>query len=218
MGDHPVHLCVGEACPFIVDTGEGLVCSKTGIVVADLVVASFDYFSTSSQYKHATRTPNPISSLIKIVSSNPEAWGGGSSSTAADEKHATEEVYGECFRVVSKLLKEDADADAEWRDALVKRCVETCSLCLTMDKKTSNGETTKGEYLCLAVLYLIREGLTVKGTVVCEKDPRVTEALPSLNALARYGFKKGKYTKASRFLLQVLDKTMLSRPLHKVRV
>jgi hypothetical protein len=206
------HLCPGLSCPFVVDTGEDNLCSRCGIVVVAVMMASFDFFSSSSRVrstKNETFTPSTnsfVKAAVRVSADTPP------------ENHTVEEIYGECFRVVSRLLKESGERDTAWRDTVVKRCVDTCTMCSIMEKKKVKNANTKSEYMCLAVLYLIREGLIVKGTIVCEKDARVALALPSLNALTLFGFKKGKFTRASRFLLQAVDKVMLTKPLHKVRV
>lgn len=212
MVDEADHLCPGISCPFVVDTGEDLVCSRSGIVVGALMMASFDFFSSSSRVRNTANNAHapPATSLIKTTLRV--------SGDAVPESQLFEEIYGECFRVVSRVLRESGERDTAWRDTVVKRCVDTCTMCSIMEKKKVKNANTKSDYMCLAVLYLIREGLVVKGTVVCERDARVALALPSLNALTLFGFKKGKFTKASRFLLQAVDKVMLTKPLHKVRV
>ena len=58
-------------------------------------------------------------------------------------------------------------------DALAARCVDYCGLYLV----ASRGQLSiKIEYLSLAVLYLIREGLVVKKTVVCARRARFPRA------------------------------------------
>lgn len=187
-------------------------CSKSGIVVGSIMMASFDFFSSSSRVRNtvADAYAPPATAFVKTALQ--------ASGDAAPESQLFEEIYGECFRVVSRLLRENGDLDTAWRDTVVKRCVRTCTMCSIMEKKKVKSANTKSEYTCLAVLYLIREGLVVRGTVVCERDARLADALPSLNALTLFGFKKGKFTRASRFLLQAVDRVLLTKPLHKVRV
>jgi hypothetical protein len=210
MCENDEHVCPGVECIHVVDTGEGLVCSKSGIVVGTVVVASFDYLSSSSRYEVRGQF-NPATSFVETVSSVAvDRHEPRNSITAAD-------LYGECFRVVSRLLGEKPVAEGTWFDDLVDRCVTCCGMCLANGREISRN-AIKNEYLCVAALYLIREGLQVQGTVVCAIDTHVQELLPSLNALPRYGFVKGKYTKATRFLLQMIDKMMLQKPLHLLRI
>jgi hypothetical protein len=158
---------------------------------------------------------NPSSSIMKSFENLVviEAASGGRK--AGPQAHG--DLHGECFRVVNKLLKHRVEDDSTWREALVARCVDSCGMCL-VPGRTGMKYNAKSDYVCLATLYLIREGLVVSGTVVCPKDARLAKDLPSLNALTRFGYSKGKYTKATRVLLHVLDKVMLSKPLHQVRV
>ena len=214
MENEDVHLCPGISCPFVVDTGEDLVCSKCGVVVGALMMTSFEFFSSSSRIRNtkAEKVTTPATSTMLVKSAIQM------SSAHPPETHMFADIYGECFRVVSRLLGESGEGDTVWRDIVVKRCVDACSMCMVVEKNEAKSVGMKSEYMCLAVLYLIREGLNVRGTVVCEKDVRAAAVLPSLNTLTLFGFKKGKFTKASRFLLQVVDKVIMTRPLHKVRV
>jgi|AntAceMinimDraft_5_1070358.scaffolds.fasta_scaffold57647_2 hypothetical protein len=215
MSDRESHKCIGLMCEFVVDTGEGLVCTQTGIVVGDVLMASFEYL-TSSSVCATKATSVPTSAIIRSTMVTPDVR-----RFDVQETRLTDDLYGECFRVISRVVT-DIDAPMfAWRDALVVRCVACCGMCLAAFR-IAKTPPMKTEYLCLATLYLIREGLTVQGTVVCLCDVHIAKhgikELPSLNALTRYGFIKGKYTKASRFLLQTIDKLMLSRPLHQIHI
>ena len=248
------HVCLGIVCPFVVDTGESLVCSVTGICVGDVMVASFDYLASSSTYKSLEVAPQHPS-LIKHACL---------AETRRDENTFGESIWADCFRVISELIchekkpistnigyekafqravlkfkrkpdgkrrfahslfylvKEISDMDTtdaveEWKRALTKRCVDCCTLCVSaMAHKTKN--KIKNTYMCLAVLYLLRQGLCVKGTHVCQKDEFVAKKLPSLNLLSQFGYQKGKYTKAERFVRQAIEETLLTRPLHELKI
>jgi hypothetical protein len=206
MGDQEenTHACEGTTCPFVVDTGECLVCSKTGIVVGDLFLTSFDYNRYSSV---CPRTTVPVTSIVATHKADDSNARVGYTKNTSEH----EDMYGECFRVVQALLKNVSDATME---EVVQRCVRACGMCVAENEKTRS--KTNIRYTCLATLYLIEEGLSVKGNVVC--NPFLNMGLPSLNNLTSYGFYKGKYTKASRQLLKTIDSFILSKPLHKLSI
>ena len=72
------------------------------------------------------------------------------------------------------------------------------------------------EYICVAAVYLLREGVTVKGIKIAEKDEEVKKALPNLNSLDTFGFSKSKYTKAERFIREAIQKAIYARPIHTI--
>ena len=201
------HACEGVTCPYVVDTGEGLVCSKTGVVVGDVFLASFDHNRCSIKRENVN---NPSTAIVATHRTNRTDTVSASFATASRDER--EDLYGECFRVLNSLLKDErSDLDKE---KLIKRCVDATGMCVVSDEKKSPNVSVR--YLCLAALYLIEEGLVVKGTVVCEPFPEI--GLPSLNNLTTYGFSKGKYTKAARQLLKTIDSHILSKPLHKLSI
>lgn len=203
-GEDDAHACEGVTCPFVVDTGECLVCSKTGIVVGDLFMTSFDYNRCSSLLP---RTSVPATSIVathKTDESNARVG-------YAENRSEHEDMYGECFRVVQTLVEKASDRTKE---ALVQRCVKACGMCVAENEKTRS--KTNVRYTCIAALYLMEEGLSVKGNVVC--DPFPDMGIPSLNNLTSHGFDKGKYTKAARQLLKTIDSFILSKPLHKLSI
>lgn len=197
--DMATHVCDGPSCIFVVDTGEGLVCTKTGIVVGDVMLVNFDYTMSSTFFKQ--KNQNQDSSITQ-----PSKMHNNITITTATSRE-NDDTYGECFRVVQRLL---SGLDEKQCDSIVKRCVVCCGIC--QEKKI------KSDYVCIAFLYLLREGLTVKGVNICEKNKLVAEHLPSLNKLANYGYEKSKFTKCSRLLFQSIDKAILLRPLHKLHL
>jgi hypothetical protein len=202
-----VHHCEGMTCPFLVDTGESLVCGKTGIVVGTAMLASFDYINASSQY------------TTSVNARAPEAPGTPTGTVPEKKKNKrkqADDIFGECFRVVSQMTR-SATVLAECRERVVKRCVDCCSMCLSGNHDVLSNNM-KVEYICLAVLYLMREGLKVRGTVICPRAAFLADALPSLTSLTRYGYDKSRYTKASKFLLKSLDRIMHSKPLHQLHI
>ena len=199
-----VHECEGTTCPHVVDTGESLVCSKTGIVVGDVFLTSFDHYRGSTLCAHAR---NPATSIVmthKTEESNARV-------TKTESRAEHEDMYGECFRVVHTFFENAAD---NVKEKLVNRCVKVCGMCVAENEKSRS--KTNVRYTCLAALYLMEEGLRVKGSVVCE--PCSDIRLPSLNNLTSHGFVKGKYTKAARQLLKTIDSFILSKPLHKLSI
>ena len=196
------HHCSGFSCPFLVDTGEALVCSKSGAVVGDIMLANFDYLRASTSFN--TRPENTSTSIINTHRTGPPRQ-------TKNEETFTEDFYGDCFRVTQKLLPLVDDAS---RDKIARRCADCCGMCCA--KKNREKCKIKTEYICLASLYLIKEGLVVKGTVICEKSDCLEKYLPKLNKLKVYGYDKGKFTKASRYLLEAIDEKMLSKTLHNL--
>jgi hypothetical protein len=262
-GENSCHVCEGVSCPYVVDTGEAYVCTETGICVGDLFVVCFDYTSSSTRFNVSSTVP--ASSFIKNV-----AVANVADKDGKDAKGAREQMYAECFRVVSKLLKDDHhDAVAkrktklldkalqqaagvtkkhrdgklrlmpvvfelvrlmqdgaktgatvvqgqDWQNEIARRCADCCALCFSVHPNVSSAKV-KPAYMCLAVLYMLREGVTVKGVKLCAKDESVANRLPSLNTLAHFGYQKSKYTKAERFLGQSIQHALFTRPLHEIR-
>ena len=128
-----------------------------------------------------------------------------------------EKLYGECFRVVETLFGECEGASSAWKDALALRCRDCHVLCVS-SLGTAAASKMKSDYACLAALYLMREGLVIKGTRVCEVDERVAANIPSLNAVTKFGFQKSKYTRAYRTLMEAIDKAQYAVPLHELKI
>ena len=133
----------------------------------------------------------------------------------ADAKN--EKLYGECYRVVETLFGECEGASSAWKDALALRCRECHALCVSSLGHAAASKI-KSDYACLAALYLMREGLVIKGTRVCEVDERVAANIPSLNAMTKFGFQKSKYTRAYRTLMEAIDKAQYAVPLHELKI
>ena len=76
----------------------------------------------------------------------------------------------------------------------------------------------RSDYACLAALYLMREGLVIKGTRVCEVERDVAANIPSLNAITNFGFQKSKYTRAYRALMDAVDRAQYVMPLHELKI
>ena len=248
MSDDP-HICEGLLCPYIVDTGEALVCSVTGVCVGDIFEQGFDHAQCSSTVNLTAKQSGVVKE--KALTCPTKADG---------------DLFGECFRVVNKILKphnkgrnplpseaEQAKAasmargvfkkrkggrvylfpavvefarglllceqggDESFQHFIAKRCAKSCAFSLaTLPKKAS--AKTNVEYICLATMYKMREGVKVKGTWVVEPDDRMQALLPSLNTLNAFGFKKSKYTKAERFILKAINEAIATRPLHEIKI
>ena len=110
-----------------------------------------------------------------------------------------------------------ASDDDAFEQALAQRCADCCAFSMAALPKEASAKTNI-EYICLATLYMIREGVTVKGTVLCKKEESMAGRLPSLNSLTAFGFKKSKYTKAERFLRRAIEEAIFTRPLHKISI
>ena len=128
-----------------------------------------------------------------------------------------EKLYGECYRVVETLFGECEGASSAWKDALAIRCRDCHALCVSSLGHAAASKI-KSDYACLAALYLMREGLVIKGTRVCEVDERVAANIPSLNAVTKFGFQKSKYTRAYRTLMEAIDKAQYAVPLHELKI
>lgn len=260
----PNHECIGVNCPFVVDTGEAYVCTETGICVGELFVVCFDYASSSTRFNVSSTVPS--TSFVKNAMAAPLP----AKDNDEDDKRSREQLYAECYRVVSKMLHTEGDESmtahntklvdramkqangvskkrrdgklrlmpvifnfvrlmqegakpettevhaADWKSAVARRCADCCAMCFRLHPNATNAKV-KPAYMCLAVLYMIREGVTVKGVKLCVQDARVAKTLPSLNSLSAFGYQKSKYTKAERFLLASLDQALFTRPLHEIR-
>jgi hypothetical protein len=253
------HECAGAGCPHVVDTGEALVCSLTGMCVGEIMMASYDYLSSSTKQKVCDAQ---LSAIYK--SDNP-----GSANNTDDTKH--KDLHGECYRVVKKLLgREEKNSNEErnagalkvatksaqkvfkqfdgkrrkllpaicefvdtfrktqqtgeasfqdaWLNAVTERCAHFCALCIRMKPEKNGTMKIKIEYMCVAVLYMLRMGVVVKGVVLVAKDDNVARALPKLNILNSFQFAKSKYTKAERFVRQALQEAIFTQPMHSICV
>jgi len=260
--DH--HECVGVSCPWVIDTGEAYVCTKTGVCVGDLFVVCFDYTSSSTRFNVSTAIPSTSISKSAIAPTV-------SLADSEDARGVREQMYAECYRVVSNMLKDGPDdrgsaqssklADramkqangvvkkrrdgklmlmpvifdfvrlmqagaktgttegthTNWKSAVARRCADCCAMCLRLHPNAPSAKV-KISYMCLAVLYMLREGMTVKGVKLCAKDKSVADNLPSLNSLSFFGYAKSKYTKAERFLRTALHHALFTLPLHEIRL
>ena len=254
------HVCPGAACPHLVNTGESWVCALTGVCVENVVVAGYDYVASSSAVV-APKGSEPVAGEIYECKTKQES--------KPREHDKKEDVYGECYRVVEKLLgkenkivnkknsgairnatkkahavfKKKVDKNNRTRllpaiseflqafkdikktgggafkekkiEGVARRCQKCCELSL---RRTPTSATVKIkiEYLCVAAVYLLREGLTVKGVEIAEKDEEVRDALPNLNSLDSFGFSKSKYTKAERFVRDAIQRTIYEMPIHSI--
>jgi hypothetical protein len=252
------HECAGPTCPYVVDTGESLVCSLSGICVGDIMMVSYDYLSSSTKHKVSRAE---ISSIYKTVSSAP----------AIQDEVKPQDLHGECYRVVKKLLgreeksKNDerntgalkiatkaahkvfkqkkgkrrqlipsicefvdtfrkaqqtgeATFQDDWLNAVADRCAHFCTMCMRMKPEKNGVMKIKTDYMCVAVLYMLRIGVVVKGVVLVAKDENVARALPRLNVLNSFQFAKSKYTKAERFVRQALQEAIFTQPMHSICV
>lgn len=267
----PPHRCRGVTCPDVVNTGEALVCALTGVCVGDVVMASYDFVSTSSLCRErkkrrddgpedgpddfgedlaetsfenangdgdARPSTSTTSWASKLVSdsklcanrkrgfanaadvSDPRRDGNdrrASSSVADLDNTKTEKLYGECYRVVEKLFGKCEGVSDEWKDAVTLRCRDCHVLCVSALGNNAASKL-KSDYGCLAALYLMREGLVIKGTRVCEVEEKVAANIPSLNAMTKFGFQKSKYTRAYRTLMDAIDKAQYAVPLHELKI
>jgi len=104
VGEAP-HECLGENCPYLVDTGEAMVCSITGICVGSAFVASFDYLSTSTKEKSHNINASMIYKTAVALPAD----------TIKPEACRREEIFSTCYRVVESLLiknqKDDINKD-----------------------------------------------------------------------------------------------------------
>ncbi len=228
------HVCRGVVCPHVVNTGEALVCRLTGVCVGDVLMASYDFVSNSSLCKDKNyargASPDPEGANPSARQSEPEesrvvpfaktTSGTARANEETEPSMVPEVVFGQCYRVVEKLFGGKGVTE-EWKDAITRRCRD-CYLvaCASSGAQniSKNASNAKGDYPHLAALYLFREGLTIKGTRVCERDETVAEKIPSLNELAKYGYQKSKYTKAYRALMAAIDDAQYKIPLHDLKM
>jgi hypothetical protein len=124
----------------------------------------------------------------------------------------------ECVRLMQEGAKPgETEHTRDFTSAVARRCADCCAMCLRLHPNATSNKV-KPTYMCLAVLYMLREGVTVKGVKLCVKDEDVANKLPSLNSLSTFGYQKSKYTKAERFLRQAIEEMLFTRPLHEIRL
>lgn len=250
------HVCPGETCPHVINTGEAWVCTLTGKCLETVFMPGYDFISSSSVEK--TKTPAPVTQIYECKIATKQTR----------EEPLKEDVYGECYRVVQKLLgkenklvnkknsgavraatkkahavfKKKIDKKNRTRllpaisefleafqnvkqtgggnfrddgiDLVARRCQKCCEL--TLQQSDTQTNKVKVEYICVAAVYLLREGVIVKGIKIAEKDEEVKKALPNLNSLDTFGFSKSKYTKAERFIREAIQKAIYARPIHTI--
>ena len=102
----------------------------------------------------------------------------------------------------------------ELLDGIARRCQKCCEMSL-MEAK-SPPVKIKVNYICIAALYMLREGVTVKGVQIAKRDEDVKRALPNLNSIHTFGFQKSKYTKAERFVREALQTALYTKPIHSI--
>jgi len=250
--ENELHKCEGLRCPYIVETNEAWVCSLTGICMEAIFAQGFD----DEQCSNNIRLTAEQSGVIKEKATGRPTKANG-------------DIYGECFRVVCKILKkkqaspnasqpdetdvkratqmaksvfkkrkggrfflfpaaaefarglllseECGQCDDSFEHLIARRCANSCAFSLATLPKTASAKTGV-EYICLATMYMMRQGMQVKGSWVVEPDVRMQAELPSLNALNAFGFKKSKYTKAERFILKAINEAIATRPLHLIKI
>ena len=86
------HVCPGETCPHVINTGEAWVCTLTGKCVEAVFMPGYDFISSSSVEK--TKTSAPVTQIYECKVATRQTR----------EEPLKEDVYGECYRVVQKLL------------------------------------------------------------------------------------------------------------------
>ena len=122
-----MHVCPGETCSYLVNTGESWVCSLTGkCLQASVMQVSYDYLAISSQ----TQTKKYTAPATEIYSSC-----GASTQQHQKEESKKQDVYGDCFRVVKTLLgKENKLIDKQSKNGAVKNATKKAQ---TLFKKKS---------------------------------------------------------------------------------
>jgi hypothetical protein len=87
----PHHACPGESCAHVVNTGESWVCRLTGKCVASIFVSGYDRVAAGSIVKSNSLALSTEIYECKIPSTS-------------KEEDVNRDLYGECYRVVQKLL------------------------------------------------------------------------------------------------------------------
>lgn len=201
-------------------------CELTGVCVGDVVMASYDFVSASTTCRERiTRSKDEVEKTrdggdrggASSIDGRRSRFDVGRGVDSADVEAKNERLYAECREVIERLFGAHDDVSDEWKSATALRCRDCHLLCASVlgDKTASK---TKNEYACLAALYLMREGLCIKGTRVCEVDATISERIPSLNAVSEFGFQKSKYTRAYRTLMEAIDRAQYTIPLHELKI
>lgn len=249
------HECSGELCPHIINTGESWVCTLTGRCVESIVMPGYDFVATSSITKAESTVPRTQIYECELTKTK-------------KQEPRTEDLYGECYRVVQKLLGKENKLEnkknsgairnatkkahaafknkvdkknrtrllpaiseflqvfqevkqtggggfrEEGLEKVARRCQKCCEL--SLHQSAASPAKVKVEYVCVAAVYMLRDGVIVKGVKIAEKDEEVKRALPNLNSLDAFGFSKSKYTRAERFIREALQKAIYAKPIHTI--
>ena len=100
-----------------------------------------------------------------------------------------------------------------------KQCASCHQICKKSSSRARKRKTPpKTEYIALALLYMMREGVLVEHNQIIPRDQWLAKNLPPLKRIDGYGFKKGKYTAAERFIKECLVDLSLFKPLGEIRL
>lgn len=132
------------------------------------------------------------------------------------------EVFATTIRTNSPSnLRDVSDILICKEQALVDLCVRCTMLCVHC-RKTNNekraGSWPTDEYVVLATLYLLREGVQHEGLMIIPEDDFSFSYMPDMSSIERYGFKKSKLTIAMRFVKESVNIGVQLLPLHDLRI
>ncbi|MFB1020483.1 MAG: hypothetical protein QMC37_09625, partial [Flavobacteriales bacterium] len=150
---------------------------------------------------HTTVCKHAIKNAMQYLKSN------GHSNIVQAVAHAEREYQTRNMRV-------KAENDEEMYRRIALRCLR----CFKLSTVNQPGKNPKREYVFLACLYLLRDGLNVNEVTFVQKESFLNDILPNLHVLNDYGYDKGKYTKAETFLKTFFKNAVGKIPLHDMQI
>lgn len=91
-------------------------------------------------------------------------------------------------------------SECEQDDDFYSRIALRCLRCYKLSTSGNIKKTPRRDYIFLAFLYILRDGLNVNDVTFVEREPQMNDILPNLHSINEYGFDKGKFTRSDKFL------------------
>ena len=94
------------------------------------------------------------------------------------------------------IARSNGEKDDEFYASIALRCLR----CYKLSTNGNIKKTPRRDYIFLAFLYILRDGLNVNDVTFVEREPHLNDILPNLHSINEYGFDKGKFTRSDKFL------------------
>lgn len=92
--------------------------------------------------------------------------------------------------------KFESEKDDDFYTSIALRCLR----CYKLSTSGNIKKTPRRDYIFLAFLYILRDGMNVNDVTFVEREPHLNDILPNLHCINEYGFDKGKFTRSDKFL------------------